>query len=73
MNYEEILNTIRNTKNYSDPDGEYDFNGVVNIMLAALDNLKENALKSELEDIKSSLSPSQIEFWHKISKYLEAS
>ena len=39
MKYEEVIDIVRNTKNYGNPEGEYDFNGIVHIMLAALDNL----------------------------------
>ena len=34
MKHEEIIEIVRNTNNFGDPEGDYDFNGIVHIMLA---------------------------------------
>lgn len=62
----------RSVREYNlDPENprEYDFNGVVHLMLAALDNLRERALEGELGDIGYSMNDEQREFLQKIAAY----
>ena len=67
MRYEELLEAI---KNFGDSQGPYDFNGMVHLLLASLDNLRENALEAELEDMHGAFTDDQIRFWHKLTAYL---
>ena len=70
MKHEEIIEIVRNTNNFGDPEGDYDFNGIVHIMLAAMENLKENATNEELEEIKKSFTEEQADYLKLICKYL---
>ena len=47
----------------------YDFNGTVHLMLAALDNIRENAMEHELEDIGHSMTDDQRFFLEKIADF----
>ncbi|HEY9283088.1 MAG TPA: hypothetical protein VIP46_06505 [Pyrinomonadaceae bacterium] len=56
------------------PNGDpvpYDFNGVVHLMLAALDNLRERALDVEIQEIGHSFSGEQKEFFLRVAKSLD--
>ncbi len=61
--------TLRNEVRKYSTDGSYDFNGVVQIMLAALDNLREFAFDEELADIGYTLNPTQRAFLTRILDY----
>ena len=63
MKYEEALAYIRQ---YNHPNA-YDFNGVVHLLLAALDNLHVHAREDELEAIGHSMSDEQRLFLKKIA------
>ena len=71
MKHDEVMSLIRQWG--SEPDSSYDFNGVVHLLIAALDNLREFALEAELEDIVDSFEPEQIEFIQRICSYCSES
>jgi len=60
--FEELQRYLRHFVNIGDDPSPYNFNGVVHLMLALLDNLRENALEAELEDIRESLTDEQAAF-----------
>ncbi|MGH9842880.1 MAG: hypothetical protein ACREEM_29430 [Blastocatellia bacterium] len=63
MKYEEVLAYIRQ---HNHPN-QYDFNGVVHLLLAALDNLHVHAREDELEFIGHSMTEEQRFFLKKIA------
>lgn len=68
MEYSTLRTEVR--KYSTDPqDSPYDFNGVVQLMLAALDNLREFAFDEELADIGYAFNPGQREFLNRILDY----
>jgi hypothetical protein len=71
VRYDELEIFLRHLHNVSDPLGQYDFNGIVHLMLALLDNLQENALEAELEDIKESMTDEQVTFFLKIAEFIK--
>jgi len=68
--YEDLLAYLRHFVNFHGDPVPYDFNGVVHLMLATLDNLSHNASEAELEDIARSLSDEQAAFLLKLADYL---
>lgn len=48
----------------------YDFSGIVDLMLALLDNLRENALEDELEGIREVLTDEQAAFFLRLANYI---
>jgi len=74
--YKELLSHLRNCIHWdsTDPEvtgGNYDFVGVVYMMLACLDNLRENALEAELKDIGMAFDENQAAFFKKICHILQ--
>ncbi len=68
--YEELLAYLRQFVNVHGDPVPYDFNGVVDLMLATLDNLGHNALEAELEDMAESFSDEQAAFFLRLADYL---
>ncbi len=66
--YTELRELLRNFRTWGD-ETIYDFNGIVHLWLALLDNLQENALQAELEDINDSMTQSQREFLANLAEY----
>ena len=60
--YEELREHLRQFVNAAGEPVPYDFNGVVHLLLASLDNLRQNALEAELEDIGESFDDEQAAF-----------
>jgi hypothetical protein len=50
----------------------YDFNAVVGFLIAAMENLNQYALESELEDLGGSFTPEQREIFVKFANYIES-
>lgn len=74
--YEELLSHLRNCIHWDSTDlkvtgRHYDFVGIVDMMLACLDNLRENALEAELEDIGMAFDEDQAAFFKKICHILQ--
>lgn len=67
--YDELVGLVRTYNLGPDNPSDYDFNGVVHLMLAALDNLREHALEAELEDICYSMDDRQREFLQRVAKF----
>ena len=65
--YEDLIDYLRHFTNFSGDPATYDFNGVVHLMLATLDNLKSNALAGELEHIRGLLDEEQRSFLLKLA------
>lgn len=68
--YEDLLAYLRHFVNFQGDPAPYDFNGVVHLMLATLDNLSQNVSEAELEDMAGSLSDEQEAFLLKLADYL---
>jgi hypothetical protein len=68
--YEDLERYLRHFVNISCDPVPYDFNGVVHLMLALLDNLREHALDAELEDLRDSLTEEQVEFFLRLADQL---
>ena len=68
--YEQLRSYLRNFVNIAGDPVPYDFNGVVHLMLALLDNLREHALETELKDIRASFTDDQAEFFIRLAEYL---
>jgi hypothetical protein len=78
-----IEKTIDDIKNFTDlkdflenwhssKDSEvYDFGGIVQLLIACLNNLKKYGLESELEDISEFFEEEEKRFFLKIAHYLE--
>ena len=66
MKYEELHAEIRH---YGMQEPPYDTNGVVHLMLAALDNLRENAFEVEMEMIADLMTDEQRFYLKKIADY----
>lgn len=70
MDYEAMKKLLRNWSTQG--ESAYDFNGVVHLMLACLDNLRQFGLEAEFEDIACSFAPDQAEFFIKLAGIVEA-
>ncbi|MFO0952240.1 MAG: hypothetical protein U0835_14040 [Isosphaeraceae bacterium] len=68
--YDDLLAYLRHFVNIHGDPVPYDFNGVVHLMLATLDNLSQNASEAELDDMAGSLSDEQAAFVLKLADYL---
>ncbi len=68
--YEDLIDYLQRFANFPGDPATYDFNGVVHLMLATLDNLKYNALEAELEHIKESFNTEQMAFLLKLADHL---
>lgn len=68
--YEDLLAYLRHFVNFRGDPVPYDFDGVVHLMLATLDNLSHNASEAELEDMAGSFSDEQAAFPLKLDDYL---
>ncbi|MEZ6133822.1 MAG: hypothetical protein R3C53_02820 [Pirellulaceae bacterium] len=66
LTYQSAVEFIR-TWGTDSQNPPYDFNGVVHLMLAALDNIREHALENELDDIGYSMTDEQRFFLKKIA------
>lgn len=65
--YEDLLAFLRHWKSFSDHE-VYDFGGIIHIMLACLDNIKEFAVDGEIEDITNFLDNDQKQFLQKLAE-----
>ena len=68
--HEELLAYLRQFANSHGDPAPYDFNGVVHLMLATLDNLSRNALEAELEEIGGSLNDEQVAFFLRLADHI---
>lgn len=60
--FPELAELFRNFRQSGDPEGPYDFNGMVHLLGACLDNLRRNAHQHELDEIPDLLSNHQVRF-----------
>ena len=68
--YEELQAYLRGFVQFGGDDPPYDFNGIVHLMLALLDNLRSNALEADLEDVRGSFTDDQAAFFLKLAEYV---
>jgi hypothetical protein len=68
--YDELQEYLRQFINFKGGPVEYDFNGVVQLMLAALDNLRRNALEDELDEVGEMFSDEQANFLLKLADHI---
>jgi hypothetical protein len=59
MNYEQAERFLRT---YSAAAGPFDANGLLHLILAGIDNLRENAIEQELDDYSCAISDEQAAF-----------
>jgi hypothetical protein len=64
--FEEYLRTFTS---WGDDEHIYDFNLIVHLLLALLDNIRHNATEGELEDIGHSFMDSQRRFLTQLADY----
>ncbi len=69
--YEELEFFLRQWNNRSNENaGQYDGNGLVHLMLAILDNLRENEPWSDLPEIRDSMTDEQAAFFLRLADYV---
>ena len=69
MNYNEALAFVRT---YSAEAGDtYDANGVMHLMLAALDNLSEHFIDADLDQLADSATADQLKLLIKLGRFVE--
>jgi hypothetical protein len=65
--YETLLAYIRN---YSTDEPPYDVVGVIHLLLAALENLREHRIEADLEDFARCATPEQREYLIEVGQFL---
>jgi len=53
-------------RTYSTEPGPYDFNGLLHLILAGVDNLRDNGLEQHFEDFACAVSDEQAAFLQKL-------
>ncbi|MCP4459469.1 MAG: hypothetical protein GY816_15830 [Cytophagales bacterium] len=66
--YDDLEEYLKTFRTFGGDTATYDFNGIVHLILALIDNLMENSLETELDDIGESMTNEQREFWIKIGE-----
>lgn len=64
-----LIAYLENLKNWNYEEHQYDFNLIVHLLLALLDNLRANALETEIEDIAYSFNDEQRKFILHLADY----
>lgn len=64
----DLAQRLRNWRTFSH-DEAYDYGGLVQLLIACLDNLREMAVEGELEDITNFLDDEQKEFLQTLAQY----
>ncbi|HEX5221179.1 MAG TPA: hypothetical protein VFZ59_16570 [Verrucomicrobiae bacterium] len=67
--FEELVEYLRNFTTWGNRGG-YDFGGAIHLFGASLDNLRKNATRVELEELKERLEADQIEFIKNLNQML---
>jgi hypothetical protein len=66
--YEQLRSLLRGYTNWGDDPVPYDFNGVLRLLLALADNLRQNAcLDAHAEDVEGIMSPEQALFLSRLA------
>jgi hypothetical protein len=68
-NSNDFENYLRAFKSWGDEPHLYDFNYVVHLTLALLDNLRQNGFEAELEDVGGAFDDEQRKFILKLAEY----
>ena len=68
--YEELRDYLRNWNNTCNEPGQYDGNGLVHLMLAILDNLRENESWADLPEVRDSMTQEQAAFFLRLAEYV---
>jgi hypothetical protein len=63
LNYDEVEGFL---KTYTTDPGPYDFNGLLHLILAAVDSIREHALDQDFEDFAHTISDEQALFLRKL-------
>ena len=71
--YEEVIDYIRNYRNDFGDEIPYDVNGVIHLMLAALDNLREKWVDGDFEQLREPTTHEQRQMLIRIGQFLENS
>ncbi len=71
-NFGDLLDYFREWRSMGNPDA-YDFGGIVHVMLACLDNIREYAIEGEIEDIGVYMTKDQVAFLKRITEAAERS
>ena len=67
MSYEPKLDQVEHfLRTYSTEPGPYDFNGLLHLILAGVDNLRENGLEQHFEDFACAVSDEQAAFLQRL-------
>jgi hypothetical protein len=67
--YEQLERYLRDFTNFGGGPVPYDFNGVLRLLLAVADNLRDNSyLDAHAEDIQSIVTPKQAEFLSRLAR-----
>lgn len=66
---QDLEDKLRNLNNWNDDEFTYDFNFIVSLLLALLDNLQKNSLEAELNDVGHSFNDAQRHFISILSQY----
>lgn len=60
--YEQLESFLRNFVNFHGDPAPYDFNGLLHLVLAGVDSLRENATEQDFLDFSASITDEQAEF-----------
>jgi hypothetical protein len=63
LKYSEVENYLRT---YSGSEPPYDFNGLLHLVLAGTDNLREHAIDQDFRDFACAISDEQAAFLHRL-------
>ena len=65
--YDDLVDFLRNWRSFHDPQ-VYDFGGIVHLLKACLDNLREFAVEGELEDLTNYFDADQKQFLQRLAE-----
>ncbi len=69
--YDKVLRYNRYVVNPSGDAVNYDFNGILHLALAALDNLRDHSIEGDFDDIGCSFTDTQRQFFLRVARALE--
>lgn len=73
LRYDDVLAYVGSYRNGNGDVAPFDVNGVIHLMLAALDNLREHMIDADLEQLADSVSAPQRETLIRFAEYLRHS
>jgi len=72
MRYDEVLAYVRSYANGHGDEVPYDNNGVIHLMLAAFDNLREHWRDADLDQLRESMTAEQRQDFVRIGQLLDS-